>query len=241
MFRFFLSAVIYSLASIATAAPTAASNFTAVYSLARNGIELGQVTDVFRLTDDRYFLVSESRATGPLKLLLSGAIHLESHGTISNNNLAPSFYRRIRSDNPKKSDKVEFDWKAKQLTLTHNNQARQESLSAGTQDNLSQLYSFMFMTNLPEKLVVPIANGKDVDIYRYSQYSSVPLTTPAGKYDVVEYRREAGPGQKAVSVWINRDLPHLPIQVRVVDDGVRMEQKLTRIKPGVDAQRNTQN
>jgi len=232
MIRSAVLAVLYSLAPIATAAPTAASNFTATYSLARDGIELGQITDVFKLSHDRYSLVSESRATGPLKLLLSGTIHLESHGTISNNSLAPTLYRRIRSDNPMKSDKVEFDWEARQLTLTHNNQTKQESLATGTQDNLSQLYSFLFMVDLPEKLVVPIATGKDVDVYRYNQYPSGPLTTPAGQYDVVEYRRVAADGEKAISVWIKRDLPHLPIQVRIVDDGVVMEQKLTSIKPG---------
>jgi Protein of unknown function (DUF3108) len=240
MFRFLISVVICSLLSVTTAA-AAASSFTAIYSLARNDIKLGQVTDVFRLADDHYSLVSESRATGPLRLLLSGTIHLESRGSITDNNLAPSLYRRIRGDNPKKSDKVVFDWKAKQLTITHNNQVRQEPLSEGTQDNLSQIYSFLFLPALPERVVVPIANGKDVDEYRYIQYPSAPLATPAGKFDVVEYRREASPGQKAVSVWINRAAPHLPIQIRVIDDGVRMEQKLESIKPGVDAQKSSQN
>jgi hypothetical protein len=227
MTRLLLSALISSLASWASAASTAGPNFTAVYSLARNGIEMGQVTDAFRRTGERYSLVSESRATGPLKFALSGTIHLESHGTISNNNLSPTLYRRLRSDNPKKSDQVEFDWKAMLLTLRHNNLVRQESLSAGTQDNLSQLYSFLYLPSLPDKLVVPIANGKDVDIYRYNQYPAPAMTTPAGTFDVVEYRRDATPGQKAISVWISRDLPHLPVQIRVVEDGVRVEQKLS--------------
>lgn len=231
MIRLFLSALSLTLAVWASAAPTPGSSFTAVYSLARNGTDLGQVTDVFRRAGDRYSLVSESRATGPLKLLFSGTIHLESHGMISNNSLSPTLYRRLRSDNPKKSDQVEFDWKAMQLTLRHNGLVRQESLTAGTQDNLSQLYSFLYLPNLPETLAVPIANGKDVDIYHYHQYPAPAITTPSGTFDVVEYRRNAAAGQKAISVWVNRDLPHLPIQVRVVDDGVRMEQKLAQIKP----------
>ncbi|MGA7181016.1 MAG: DUF3108 domain-containing protein [Thiobacillaceae bacterium] len=232
MLRFILSAFIFSLASIATAASTAASSFTAIYSLARNGIELGQVTDNFHVTGDHYSLISESRATGILKLVLSGTIHLESHGTIANNALAPSLYRRIRSDDPKKSEKVEFDWKAKALTLTRNGQAKQEPLPAGTQDNLSQAYSFLFLPSLPEKVVVPIASAKNVVVYRYNQYPSPAITTAAGKFDVVEYRRDAVEGEKSVSVWISRDFPHLPVQVKVVDKGVRVEQKLTRIKPG---------
>ncbi len=232
MIRLLLSALILSLAACAGAAPTLGSAFTAVYSLARNGTELGQVTDVFRRTGERYSLVSESRATGPLRFLLSGTIHLESHGMISNNSLAPALYRRLRSDNSKKSDQVEFDWKAMQLTIKHNGLVSQAPLSAGTQDNLSQLYSFLYMPSLPASLAVPIANGKDVDVYRYSQYPAPAMTTPAGTFDVVEYRRDAAAGEKAVSVWVNRDLPHLPIQVRVVDDGVRVEQKLTQIKPG---------
>jgi hypothetical protein len=226
MIRLLLSLLISSLAAWAGAAPTPGSSFTAVYSLARNGIEMGQVTDIFGRAGERYSLVSESRATGPLKFILSGTNRLESHGMISNNNLAPTLYRRVRSDNPKKSDQVEFDWKAMLLTLRHNNLVRQETLSPGTQDNLSQLYSFLFLPSLPEKLVVPVANGKDVDIYRYNQYPAPAMTTPAGAFDVVEYRRDAAPGEKAISVWINRDLPHLPIQIRVVEGGVRVEQRL---------------
>ncbi|HYP68260.1 MAG TPA: DUF3108 domain-containing protein [Thiobacillaceae bacterium] len=232
MIRLLLSGLIFSLAHWASAASAAGSNFTAVYSLARNGIEMGQVTDAFRRTGERYSLVSESRAIGPLKLIVSGTNRLESQGFISNNNLAPTLYRRLRSDNPKKTDQVQFDWKAMQLTLRHNDLVRQEALSAGTQDNLSQLYSFLYLPGLPDKLVVPVANGKDVDTYRYSQYPSPPMTTPAGTFEVVEYRRDATLGQKAISVWISRDLPHLPIQIRVVEDGVRVEQKLAALTKG---------
>lgn len=231
MRRLSLSALILSLASVAVAETDAASSFTTTYSLVRNGIELGQVTDMFRVAGGQYSLISETRAAGALRFVLPGSIRLESHGSIANNNLAPTLYRRIRNDNPKKSEKVEFDWKARMLTLTHNNQVRQTPLAAGTQDNLSQLYSFLYLPSLPDKLALPIANGKDVDTYRYNQYPSPPLTTPAGKFEVVEYRRDAAPGEKAVSVWINRNPPHLPVQVRVIDDGVRMEQKLTGFKP----------
>jgi len=233
MIRLLLSGLIFSLASWASAASTAGSSFTAVYSLARNGVELGQVTDKFRRAGERYSLVSESRATGPLKFVLSGTNRLESQGMISNSSLAPTLYRRLRSDNPKKTDQVEFDWKAMLLTLRHNNLVRQETLSPGTQDNLSQLYLFLYLPSLPEKLAVPVANGKNVDIYRYNQYPAPALTTPAGTFNVVEYRRDAASEEKAISVWISRDLPHLPIQIRVVEDGVRVEQRLTHLtKPG---------
>jgi hypothetical protein len=229
MTRLFLLALILTLPFCARAAPTPASSFTAVYSLARNGTDLGQVTDVFHRSGDHYSLVSESRATGPLRFILSGTNRLESQGTISNNSLAPTLYRRLRSDNPKKSDQVEFDWKAMQLTLKHKGLVRQESLRAGTQDNLSQLYSFLYLPNLPEALEVPVANGKDVDLYRYRQYPAAAISTSAGTFEVVEFRRDAAAGQKAISVWVNRDLPHLPVQIRVVDEGVRMEQTLSAL------------
>lgn len=233
MKRIWLSALIFSLAAWAGAAPTTEPSFTAIYSLARNGVELGQVTDTFRRAGERYSLVSESRATGPLKFVLSGTNRLESQGMISNSSLAPTLYRRLRSDNPKKTDQVEFDWKAMLLTLRHNSLVRQETMSPGTQDNLSQLYSFLYLPSLPDRIVVPVANGKDVDTYRYNQYPAPAMTTPAGTFEVVEYRRDATPGEKAISVWINRDLPHLPIQIRVVEGGVRVDQRLVVLtKPG---------
>lgn len=231
MIRLSLSILIFALAACASAASLAGSGFTATFSLARDGLDLGQVTDTFHRTGEHYSLVSESRATGPLKFILSGTNRLESQGMISHDNLAPTLYRRVRSDSSKKFDAVEFDWKAMVLTLKHNGVVRQAPLGAGTQDNLSQLYSFLYLPKLPETLTVPVANGKDVDIYHYRQYPATSISTPAGAFDVVEYRRDVAAGEKAISVWINRELPHLPIQIRVVDNGVRAEQRLTQIKP----------
>jgi Protein of unknown function (DUF3108) len=222
-----LSLLLFPLTSPAQAT---LSGFTAVYSLGRNGLEIGQVTDVFRLSGSHYVLVSESRATGPWKLLIPGSIRLESQGTVSNNTLEPSFYLHTRSDNAAKFDEAKLDWNTGQITLTHNSTVSQAKLAPGTQDNLSQLYVFLFMQSLPAQLVMPVVTGKHVDEYHYSQFPASSLTTPAGKFDVVEYRRQALTDDKSISVWVSRGTPHLPVQIRITEDGVSVEHRLISIK-----------
>ncbi|MGO9445808.1 MAG: DUF3108 domain-containing protein [Thiobacillaceae bacterium] len=231
MKRVLLATLIALLVPLAGPCQAEMSNFTAVYSMGRNGLEIGQVTDVFRLTGSHYVLVSESRATGPWKLLLPGSIRLESRGTVSNNSLEPSFYLHTRSDNSAKFDEAKLDWNTGEITLTHNGNVSQVKLAPGTEDNLSQLYVFLFMQTLPAQIVMPVVTGKHVDEYQYRQFPASALTTPAGKFDVVEYRRQGVTDEKAISVWVSRTVPHLPVQIRISEDGVSVEHRLISIKP----------
>ena len=75
MFKILLLAASLFAATAQAAAP---QQMNLVYDLYRNGHKLGQVTDTFIRTGNRYTLVSETRATGPLKMLWPGNIRLES-------------------------------------------------------------------------------------------------------------------------------------------------------------------
>ncbi|HJX57429.1 MAG TPA: DUF3108 domain-containing protein, partial [Thiobacillus sp.] len=58
----------------ATAQAAAPQQMSLVYDLYRNGHKLGQVTDTFIRSGNRYTLTSETRANGPLKMLWPGVI-----------------------------------------------------------------------------------------------------------------------------------------------------------------------
>ena len=62
----------------ATAAPP--QQMDAIYDMYRNGQKLGSVTEHFTRTGKQYQIVSETQATGPLRLLWPGTIRLESQG-----------------------------------------------------------------------------------------------------------------------------------------------------------------
>jgi hypothetical protein len=231
MLRQFLVTSILALVSAATAAAAFDAGFVAQYSAAYGGIKVGDVTDTVKIEANRYSIVSESRPTGLVKLLHPGVIHLESRGMIVDHMLQPALYLRIRSDDPKMNERVEFDWQRKTLAMTHKGALKHEPLPDGAQDSLSQAYSFLFLPTLPASVSVPIASSKNVIVYKYDEYPSAPVATRAGNLDVVEYRREPRPGDKDVSIWIKRDPPHFPVQIRIVDGKVSYEQKLTDITP----------
>jgi len=65
----------------ATAQAAAPQQMSLVYDLYRNGHKLGQVTDTFTRNGTRYILTSETRASGPLKMLWPGTIRLEARET----------------------------------------------------------------------------------------------------------------------------------------------------------------
>lgn len=203
---------------------------TLVYDLYRNGHKLGQVTDSFTRSGERYTLVSETRATGPLKLLWSGNIRLESIGAVTPQGLRPTQFQHARSDAPNKLATAQLDWKQRSIAYQYKGESRQMSgLQNGTQDQLSQLYQFMFLPKPPVDYALQVVSGHDLNDYRYARSDGGSIQTPLGALDTQQYQRiTEKPDEKAVTVWIAPARNNLPVQVRVSEDGVTLEQRLVR-------------
>lgn len=200
--------------------------FELVYRFTFNGQYVGNVTDRFqRLSGQQYQLTSVAKPDGKLSLLLP-TLTLTSKGMYKPNQLIPTFYRQVRSNAPQKAAQASFDWSKKLLTHQYKGKTEQEALPAGTQDALSQLYVFSIMENLPGTFEMPVTNGRHLLTYRYEKYSADPIVTPLGKFETVEYRRAAGPGENAISVWVAPALHHLPLRIRVKEDSGVFEQQL---------------
>ncbi|MDZ7585791.1 MAG: DUF3108 domain-containing protein, partial [Thiobacillus sp.] len=67
-----LKTLLLATGLFAAAAQAAPQQMNLVYDLYRNGQKLGQVTDTFTRSGNRYTLTSETRADGPLKMLWPG-------------------------------------------------------------------------------------------------------------------------------------------------------------------------
>lgn len=199
-----------------------------VYDLYRNGQKLGQVTDTFTRNGNRYTLVSETRATGPLKLLWPGNIRLESTGEVTRTGLRPTQFRHARSDAPQKLATARLDWKQGVIAWQYKGESwQQNGLQAGTQDQLSQVYQFMFVPRLPKELTQQVVSGKKVNDYRYSRRDGGSIQVPAGQFATQAFERIRGPGDdKDITVWVAPARNNLPVQIRVTEDGVTMEQRL---------------
>ena len=200
------------------------------YDLYRNGQKLGQVTDTYVQTGRQYTLKSEMRATGPLKMLWPGSIRLESSGSVSPQGLRPTAFQHARSDAPEKLATVRLDWARRSIAYRYKGESwTAPDLKVGTQDQLSQLYQFMFTPKLPSDFSLQVVSGRDLKDYRYARSDGGALATPVGRFATQQYRRIVShPDDKVVTVWIAPARGNLPVRIRVVEDGVTLEQRLVR-------------
>jgi hypothetical protein len=223
-----LAASLFAAAAVQAAPP---QQMSLVYDLYRNGHKLGQVSDTFTRDGSRYTLVSETRATGPLKALWPGNIRLESSGEVTKAGLRPTQFRHARSDAPHKLATARLDWKQGLIAWEYKGEKwEQNGLQAGTQDQLSQGYQFMFLPKLPAELSQQVVSGKKLNDYRYARRDGGTLQVPAGQYATQVFERVLGPGdEKAITVWVAPAHDNLPVQIRVTEDKVTLEQRLASV------------
>lgn len=227
MLKFFLLTAALSVATAQAAPPL---QMTVVYDLYRNGHKLGQVTDTFTRSGSRYTLVSETRASGPLKVLWPGNIRLESTGEVTRQGLRPTQFQHARSDAPHKRATAHLDWTQRSIAWQYKDKTWSvNGLQHGAQDQLSQLYQFMFAPRLPADFRLQVVSGRDLNDYRYTRSDGGAIQTPLGALATQRFQRTGQkPEQKAITVWVAPVRQNLPVQIRVVEDGVTLEQRLVR-------------
>lgn len=227
MLKTILLAAALVAGSVQAAGP---SQMNVVYDLYRNGIKLGQVTDTFTRNGTRYVLTSETRASGPLQMLWPGNIHLESTGVVTSKGLRPMQFQHARSDAPNKLATARLDWKQRNITYQYKGESRRVGgLQDGAQDQLSQLYQFMFAPGLPTDYILQVVSGRDLNDYHYMRSDGGSIQTPLGAVATQQYQRiTQKPDEKAITVWVAPARNNLPVQIRVSEDGVTIEQRLVR-------------
>ena len=225
-----LKTLLLATGLFAAAAQAAPQQMNLVYDLYRNGHKLGQVTDTFTRSGDRYTLTSETRADGPLKMLWPGVIRLESTGLVTRRGLRPTQFRHARSDAPHKLATARLDWTQRSIAWQYKGKSwTADGLLDGTQDQLSQVYQFMFAPSLPADYSLQVVSGRDLNDYRYAKSEGGNLQTSLGALATRQYRRiTQKPDEKTITVWIAPARDNLPVQIRVSEDGVTLEQRLVR-------------
>ncbi len=203
------------------------------YEIRKSGFKVAEMQETFSRDRFYYQLTSHSRPVGLLSAFLKGEIHVNSHGMIDDlTGLRPVSFNYERTERPEKNGQAEMNWSRQSLTINHAGKQQSLTLPAGTQDRLSAMYQFMFLSLADkEHLDFHMTNGRKLDDYRYGiiPNQQIKLGKQQQKATYLYYQNEQG--QTRTEIWLCHDYLNLPCKMVVTDDdGDQLTQLMTRIK-----------
>ncbi len=222
-----LSSVLCPLSSALAASP---SSVQATYEIYKSGIKIGQIEEVFARGKDRYTLISTTRALGLLAIFRPGKIVISSSGLVGAHGLKPLNFSDLREGDEGKNRQAEFDWEAKQLTLIQKTQRTVIPLPDGTQDRLSAMYQFMFLSlEKTDVLSFHMTNGGKLDIYNYRIAHDQSVTVPLGTFKALYIASVPEAGTNRTEIWLSAEHANFPYKLVITDsDGDKLTQVLTK-------------
>ncbi len=190
-----------------------------VYEL--QGVLSGRQVHVWKRTDDRYILESESEAGGLAGLFVRGKMIQRSEGSISPLGLMPDQYENQRMSG--KKEILRFDYKANliesvRIDSKHGRRTLELPLVTSTQDPLSSIYQLAMAARSDKDGLLVAANTKRVKGYPYRTLGTETLNTPLGEINAVHVTREGDSEKSAVHLWLAPKRNFLPVKVTYIDE-----------------------
>ena len=206
----------------------------ATYDVYKNGMRV-EIREVYTRDKDRYTLSSVWTPVGLLAILKPEKIFIESSGLVGKRGLQPLLLNHRRELDENKNSRAEFDWNGKQLTLIHQAQRMVVALPDGTQDRLSVMYQFMFLSlQDAAALDFPMTNGEKLDNYHYAITHNQTVKVPSGEFKAAHLDSQAKPGERRTEIWLATQYHNLPCKMTITEaNGDQLTQVLSKltIKP----------
>ena len=202
------------------------------YDVYNGRLKIGRIEERFVRDKDRYTLASATRAVGWLAIFNPGKILISSSGLVGAHGLQPLRFSDQRERNEHKNRGAELDWDAKRLTLIQQTQRTSVSLPQGTQDRLSAMYQFMFMSlKAGTTLDFPMTNGGKLDDYHYTITRGEMIKTPAGEFNTLYLDSQAKKGETRTEIWLATQQFNLPCKMTITEaDGDQLTQILSKLE-----------
>jgi len=205
------------------------------YDVYKEGLKVGQIEETYTREKDHYTLSSTTTPVGLLAVFRPEKIFINSSGLIAKQGLKPLLFSNQRERNEDRDSRAEFDWDAKQLALIHQTQRTMVALPDGTQDRLSAMYQFMFLSlQSASTLDFAMTNGNKLDNYHYAITRNQKLKIPAGEFNTLYLDSQAKAGESRTEIWLATQYHNLPCKMIVTDaNGDQITQVLSKfdIKP----------
>lgn len=200
----------------ALAAPPASVRVS--YQVFSRGIQIGVIDESYQRDGNRYTLVSTTTPTGLLALFKPQKVFMRSNGLIDKRGLRPSHFEYRREGDAGRDASAAFDWTARKLSLANAALHSQAELPDGTQDRLSAMYQFMFLTlKNSGAIAFPMTNGGKLDRYRYVIGPRLKLDTPAGQLDTLYLDTQGKAGENRTELWLSTRHFNLPGKMVITD------------------------
>jgi hypothetical protein len=190
------------------------------------------ITETYTRTQDHYHIERVSKAVGLLALIKPETIRETSEGTVTAKGLRPLTYIQNRILDTERNTRADFDWNAERITLTDHTGSRTFPLSAGTQDLLSAMYQFMFLTlKSVATLDFYMTNGRKVDIYNYRITHGQSVTVPLGTFKALYVASVPEPEVNRTEIWLAEEHANFPYKMVITDkDGGKLSQVITKFE-----------
>jgi hypothetical protein len=202
----------------------------ASYEIYKGGMQIGRVDEAFTIgNDNRYTIVSTIRATGLLALFKSGKIILRSSGLVGDHGLKPLRFSDVREGDEAKNRSAEFNWNTMRLTMIEHKQRTAVPLPEDTQDRLSAMYQFPFLSlTKTDTLNFHMTNGGKLDIYNYRITHNQTVTVPFGTFKASYVASVPEAGSNRTEIWLAGKYSNFPCKIVITDpDGSSLSQVLT--------------
>lgn len=193
------------------------NSIQATYDIYMDGMLIGRLDEDYARDRDRYTLTSTTTPLGLLAVFKPEKIVMRSEGLVDQRGLRPLRFSHRRGQD---ESRAEFDWQQGHLTLPLPAPVDVRKLQEGTQDRLSAMYQFMFLSLKDAKsLDFPMTNGRKLDNYHYAITPGTPLETPAGKFDTLYLDSQAKPGESRTEIWLAVQQHYLPGKMIITEAG----------------------
>lgn len=191
-----------------------------------------EIKETYTRNQDRYTLTSVWLPTGLLAVLKPEKILVDSSGLVGRQGLQPLRYSHRREHDEDKNKFAEFDRQSKQLTTIHQGQRKTFPLLEDTQDRLSAMYQFMFLSlQDANTLDFTMTDGNKLDDYHYTITHNQTVKVPAGEFKAIYLDSQAKPGENRTEIWLATELHNLPCKIIVTEaNGNKFTQLLSKLE-----------
>jgi len=175
-------------------------------------LEIGRAQHEWEFNPDgSYRLRIITETTGLAALIKPIRLELESRGKFVAGGLQPERFSTLKNG-AETDENAEFDWAARQVTITRGN--KRYELSEGAQDLVSFHYQLVFVPQLADGATIGVANGRKFERYHFASLGEEMLEIPAGSFRTLHVRVQT---DSTTDIWLALDHKLLPVKIRHAD------------------------